>query len=80
MTVKYVKENNLKTHTAKLDFCLYYRTYFFYETLSFTNRERRVIASLTINIWRIVFQNLNRRNKMVSIYLQVAVLCLLTGK
>ena len=35
----------IKTHTAKLDFCLYYRTYFFYETLSFTNRERRVIAS-----------------------------------
>ena len=36
----------IKTHTARLDFCLYYRAYFFfYETLSFTNRERRVIAS-----------------------------------
>ena len=37
----------IKTHTARLDFCLYYRAYFFFnETLSFTNRERRVIASL----------------------------------
>ena len=36
----------IKTHTARLDFCLYYRTYFFNETLSFTNRERRVIASV----------------------------------
>ena len=35
----------IKTHTAKLDFCLYYRTYYFYETLSVTNHERRVIAS-----------------------------------
>ena len=38
----------IKTHTARLDFCLYYRTYFFYETLSnenTMNRERRVIAS-----------------------------------
>ena len=39
----------IKTRTARLDFCLYYRTYFFYETLSFTNRERRVIASLFKN-------------------------------
>ena len=46
----------IKTHTARLDFCLYYRTYFFYETLSFTNRERRVIASF-IKIYVLFWEN-----------------------
>ena len=39
----------IKTHTARLDFCLYYRAYFFFTKryrLRTVNRERRVIASL----------------------------------
>ena len=36
----------IKAHTAKLDFFYITEPTFLYKTLSFTNRERRVIASI----------------------------------
>ena len=57
----------IRIHTAaRLDFCLYYRAYM-YETLSFTNRERRVIAS-EVNLNKQI--HINKQRKITLQYLQ----------